>query len=383
MTTMVNISPTPMQRFVDSNGNALVGGLLFTYQAGTTTKFATYTDSTGDTQNTNPIVLNQRGEASIWLIPTQSYKFVLAPSTDTDPPSAAIWTQDNIQAASSVTVGNMSNQTFSAGVDFTPGTTTSLTLTNPYGTAANLWVDFDGIEQHDFTLSGFTLTFISPIPVGIGKVYVKGGTSLTLGTPANDSVGDAQLSWGNALVRCVDSVSALAALDPSIYTRAFSTGDTTVNDGFGGFYYYSASTPQSQANGASIIAAAGGVGCWINLTISLPQTVTRVALTGQTAQIPATTPLIAPLIAGMFRINFYLTITTAGTGGTFTPNFSFNDGSGPKTVSGGAANATAGGYSEGSIVFYTGNVTFDFGVAASGITGSPVFSLYMTVERIS
>ncbi len=80
MATLVNLSPTPMQRFVDSNGNALVGGLLFTYQAGTTTKFPTYTDSTGNVQNTNPIVLNQRGEASIWLSPLQSYKFVLSPA---------------------------------------------------------------------------------------------------------------------------------------------------------------------------------------------------------------------------------------------------------------------------------------------------------------
>jgi|SRR5579863_986507 len=65
---------------------------------------------------------------------------------------------------------------FAAGVDFTGGTTTSLTLSQGYGSAANLIVAFDagwqGADQ--FSLSGRTLTFTSAIPSGIQKVYVKG-----------------------------------------------------------------------------------------------------------------------------------------------------------------------------------------------------------------
>ncbi|WP_109477724.1 hypothetical protein [Paraburkholderia sp. C35] len=203
MPTMVNISPTPIQRFVDSNGNALAGGLLFTYQAGTTTKYPTYTDSTGNTPNTNPIVLNQRGEASIWLVPTQSYKFVLAPFNDTDPPQSPIWTEDHIQANAAVAVGNMTdeqgsdgNPGFKAGTDFTPGTTTSLTLSNTYGSSANLWVAFDAAEQgaDSFSLNGVTLTFTAPIPVGVSKVFVKGGTSLTMGTPGPGTVYDGSVA---------------------------------------------------------------------------------------------------------------------------------------------------------------------------------------------
>lgn len=90
------LAPPPKLRFVDSNGNALAGGLLFSYAAGTTTKQATYTDSTGLTPNPNPIVLDARGECSVWLAPGQFYKFVLSPATDTDPPTAPIWTADNI-----------------------------------------------------------------------------------------------------------------------------------------------------------------------------------------------------------------------------------------------------------------------------------------------
>ncbi len=95
MTTEI-LSPLPIQHFVDNNGNALSGGQLFTYSAGTTTKIATYTDAGGGTANANPVVLNSRGEANVWLTPATAYKFVLSPSTDTDPPTNPIWTVDNI-----------------------------------------------------------------------------------------------------------------------------------------------------------------------------------------------------------------------------------------------------------------------------------------------
>jgi hypothetical protein len=65
---------------------------------------------------------------------------------------------------------------FAAGVDFVGGTTTTLTLSQPYGSQANLIVAFDGGFQggDSFSLSGKTLTFASAIPSGIQKVYVKG-----------------------------------------------------------------------------------------------------------------------------------------------------------------------------------------------------------------
>lgn len=92
------LSPSPVQQFFDNNGRPLDGGLLFTYVAGTTTKIATYKDSTGGTPNTNPIVLDYRGEANVWLDPTLTYKFTLSPAGDTDPPTKPIWTVDNISA---------------------------------------------------------------------------------------------------------------------------------------------------------------------------------------------------------------------------------------------------------------------------------------------
>jgi hypothetical protein len=95
----MNLSPLPIQKFFDNNGRPLVHGLLFTYEAGTTTKIATYKDSSGGTPNTNPIVLDFRGECRLWIDAQQSYKFVLAPRNDSDPPTNPIWSVDNITAA--------------------------------------------------------------------------------------------------------------------------------------------------------------------------------------------------------------------------------------------------------------------------------------------
>jgi hypothetical protein len=99
MTMSVNIAPPPRLQFVDANGNPYVGAKLFTYLAGTTTKYATYRDSTQATANSNPIVLDSSGRApyGVWLIGGIGYKFVLAPSTDTDPPTSPILTEDHIQ----------------------------------------------------------------------------------------------------------------------------------------------------------------------------------------------------------------------------------------------------------------------------------------------
>jgi hypothetical protein len=91
------LTPSPKQQFFGNNGRPLEGGLVFTYAAGTNNKVATYSDEAG-TPNTNPIVLDFRGEANIWLDPEQAYKFVLAPRGDTDPPTNPIWSVDNIEA---------------------------------------------------------------------------------------------------------------------------------------------------------------------------------------------------------------------------------------------------------------------------------------------
>lgn len=102
MTTEV-LSPVLKQQFFGNDGKPLVGGKLFSYIAGSSTKQATYSDSIG-TPNSNPTILDFRGEANVWIPPNVGYKFVLAPKTDTDPPTSPIWTVDQIVSSQLVTL---------------------------------------------------------------------------------------------------------------------------------------------------------------------------------------------------------------------------------------------------------------------------------------
>ena len=80
-------------QFFTTTGLPLAGGYLYSYQAGSSTPLATYTDSTGSIANTNPIILGTDGRPpyEIWLNSTYTYKFVLADSSN-----VVLQTYDNI-----------------------------------------------------------------------------------------------------------------------------------------------------------------------------------------------------------------------------------------------------------------------------------------------
>ena len=70
------------QQFFDNNGVPLSGGLIYTYQAGSSTPLTTYTTNNGTVPNTNPIILDAAGRTpnEVWLQTGYSYKFVLQTS---------------------------------------------------------------------------------------------------------------------------------------------------------------------------------------------------------------------------------------------------------------------------------------------------------------
>lgn len=74
-------------------GQILSGGLLYTYQAGSSTPLATYTTVNGTIANANPIVLGTDGKLpnELWLQYGYSYKFVLQ-----DANNNLVATYDNI-----------------------------------------------------------------------------------------------------------------------------------------------------------------------------------------------------------------------------------------------------------------------------------------------
>jgi hypothetical protein len=57
----------PLLRLFDEQGELLAGASVYTYEAGTTTPKASYQDLAGATPNTNPVVLDAGGSATIRL----------------------------------------------------------------------------------------------------------------------------------------------------------------------------------------------------------------------------------------------------------------------------------------------------------------------------
>lgn len=113
------LMPIPRQCFPDSlaSGKPLAAGKIFTYQAGTSVQQATFTDATGLVQNTNPVILDAAGCASIWLTSGQAYRFVAQNSN-----GAQEWVTDQVSGLA--TVGSAFNQaittvSFSATPTFT------------------------------------------------------------------------------------------------------------------------------------------------------------------------------------------------------------------------------------------------------------------------
>lgn len=81
-------------QFFTNNGVPLSGGKIYTYAAGTSTPQATYTNSSGNIQHSNPIILDAAGRVptgEIWLVNNETYKFVIQ-----DMDSVLIGTYDNI-----------------------------------------------------------------------------------------------------------------------------------------------------------------------------------------------------------------------------------------------------------------------------------------------
>lgn len=87
---MATLLPEGKQSFTNSAGAPLVGGKVYTYDAGTTNPRATYQDAAGTTPNTNPILLDARGEATIFW--NGSYKVILKDASD-----SLIWSIDQVQ----------------------------------------------------------------------------------------------------------------------------------------------------------------------------------------------------------------------------------------------------------------------------------------------
>lgn len=63
---MTALLPNGRQQFCDPNGQPYAGGKVYFYSPGTTTPETTYQDQGLTVPNTNPIILDASGRATIW-----------------------------------------------------------------------------------------------------------------------------------------------------------------------------------------------------------------------------------------------------------------------------------------------------------------------------
>ena len=244
------ISPPPKLQFFTNAGVPMASGLLYTYAAGTTTPLVTYTDSSGTIANTNPVILDSRGEASIWLGGV-GYKFKLATPANVD-----VWTQDNIAPGSS------------AYMTYTPAGTGAVTTTvqaklresvsvKDFGAVGDGVTDDTAAIQAAVTYAGSNVILFPPgtykvaspyaAPDGT-KFYLKAGASFITNTPTGASV-QFEVNQGTGTAGSVMKVER--AFEYSSYPLSAEGGIWTA----GTYTYFglskemTAATTTSQGNG--------------------------------------------------------------------------------------------------------------------------------------
>lgn len=90
-----SLLPITKPQYTSDNANALAGGKVFTYQAGTTTPKTTYTSYDLSSANPNPVILDSAGRASIWG--EGAYKVVVKDAND-----VTLWTTDDVRLSGTV-----------------------------------------------------------------------------------------------------------------------------------------------------------------------------------------------------------------------------------------------------------------------------------------
>ena len=128
---------SPLFHFWQPDGSPAVGWKVYTYLNGTTTDAPTYTDVAGTTPNTNPIVLDSRGEATIFLTPASTYTFYITDAAGGNPitidniagPLSSLALADYAPLASPNLTGNPTVPTQAVGNNSTRAASTAFVAT--------------------------------------------------------------------------------------------------------------------------------------------------------------------------------------------------------------------------------------------------------------
>lgn len=142
------------------------GGSVDVYVAGSTSRSNSWQDRNQTTLNTNPIILDARGECVAWLNSAIRYKFVVKNSA-----GVTIYTVDNVTGAQpgAATLTQFTTDTFSG-----TGAQTAFTLSVTPGNENATSVYVGGVYQQKnaYSVAGTTLTFAVAPASGTNNVEV-------------------------------------------------------------------------------------------------------------------------------------------------------------------------------------------------------------------
>jgi len=216
------LTPVPKIQFFADDGTPLVGGKLYSYAAGTTTPLATYTTYAGTVANTNPVILDSRGEANVWLTGVL-YKLALYDADD-----ALIWTVDNVSTAGSgVFNDNVFVQSLTVGKG--SGTTTSNTAVGVSALGANTSSGANtaiGFETLKLNLTGNSNTAVGH--QALEENLASSNTAIGASSLLLNTTGASNTAVGGGSMAANLVGSSNAALGANALLVATNSGNTAV-----------------------------------------------------------------------------------------------------------------------------------------------------------
>ena len=263
----MTILATPQKlRYTDDSGAPLAGGKVYTYQAGTSTPLATYSDYDGLVANSNPIILDSRGEADVRMLDSQLYKFVVKDADD-----VTIYTVDDVGTLADTGLATVAahatdSDFFIAGATQLTGSAVTFTncaaapaagaIARVENTQANVWTDnsvFEMQGDQDFYAAAGDICWVFAKTTTTFRVFIEKASGYAPYTRASvnakyisgmrvtndgiDATNDIDIAAGS----CRDSTDTVEIVQPSALVKQLDAG-------------WAAGTDQGMRNSASGIA---------------------------------------------------------------------------------------------------------------------------------
>ena len=229
---------TTKQAFLDAQGNPLSGGRLWTKVSGSNTNKATTRDVDGAVPNTNPIILDSRGEVPFGVFGTTgAYRLILAAPGDlTDPPSSPIWgPRDGVSGINDI--GSISSPEWSpTGMTPTFTGTTTFTVTGDQTATFQVRRRVRATVGAGFrygTISATTFITNTGVTLSLDSAAAPLDASLSAVAVGNVSATDTSQPYDSA--RGTDLASAGTITFPANADRFNITGTTTITAFAGGW----------------------------------------------------------------------------------------------------------------------------------------------------